>query len=184
MTRIKIEVLKKGSQNLLIVKGMAGQIKIERYREILQAGQNIARFVRTGIEREYKAGAIYKTTGSGLQKRLAGRVNRDPRTLIRTAKNGRVAQRKGQRGLYQASAPGQFAGIVSGRMLRTLDWKAESSSFFLRVGFEVLYARFLELGTARLAKRPSLERARIRTEGETFNYVKWANLLKRSRPKK
>lgn len=90
-------------------------------------------------------------------------------------KEGKFYIRKGVR--KQASAPGQYAGIVTGRYLRSADFSVGADNS-LEYGFSPILAfkdankaRWLELGTKNMKPRPALALATKARQADTFNIL-------------
>jgi hypothetical protein len=100
---------------------------------------------------------LINTDGTGVRAKSGG--GRD--------KQGRFRKKKG--GLaYGAnpSAPGEPPHKQRGRLLASAAW--EVVGLVARVGTNLLYGRWLELGTSRMAARPSLRRALKEMQGEVL----------------
>lgn len=73
----------------------------------------------------------------------------------RGTKSGRVYRRGGV--THQASAPGQYPASDTGRLLSSVQVVLPTASRLEgEVGTNVMYGRFLEFGTSRMAARPWL----------------------------
>lgn len=73
------------------------------------------------------------------------------------AKSGRVYARKGG-GTYQASAPGEYSAVVTGRLLRSVNYQV-SGAQYIRFYATAGHAGYQEYGTSKMAARENLKRA-------------------------
>lgn len=75
--------------------------------------------------------------------------------IQRGAKSGRVYRRGGV--THQASAPGQYPASDTGRLANSVERVFPSGRrMFGMVGTNLVYGRYLEFGTSRMAARPWL----------------------------
>ena len=86
------------------------------------------------------------------------------KSILDKDKTGRVYTRRlnGRRVRHQASAPGEAPANFTGKLKRTITYKIRKSgqNMEFRAGSpKVQYARGLELGTPRVAKRPYLKKS-------------------------
>lgn len=88
--------------------------------------------------------------------------------IQRQKKTGRFYTRRGKR--RQASAPGQYAGIVTGDYLRSADFKVGADDS-LEYGFTDRKATWLELGTKNMKPRPALALATEARQADTFDIL-------------
>lgn len=105
---------------------------------------------------------IKELVGSRLDK--AARTVRDyireelgvvnPRARTRSRKTGRFTKGRGT----QPSAPGDFPRKVMGHLRRNVQSETDRMEMRARVGTNVEYGKFLELGTSKMARRPWLTR--------------------------
>lgn len=72
-------------------------------------------------------------------------------------KSGRVYNHR-TGGTYQASAPGQYSAVVTGRLLGSINY-AVSGSTFIRFYATAGHAGYQEFGTSKMAARENLKRA-------------------------
>jgi hypothetical protein len=89
--------------------------------------------------------------------------------ILRKPKRGRtylVRGPSGRRRRHVASAPGETHANLSGKLRRSMGWRVQGASsleFGYGVGYQAApapdYAAFVEEGTRRMAKRPSLGNA-------------------------
>jgi HK97 gp10 family phage protein len=71
-------------------------------------------------------------------------------------KAGKIYIINGRR--HQASAPGQAPAIITGDLKNSVRYELKGSDLLFGAGNnEVDYAKFLELGTKKMAKRPFIE---------------------------
>ena len=112
--------------------------------------------------------AMKKGIRSGMQqagflivKTLRDGIQRGPKT-------GRFYRRKGR--LKQASAPGEYAGIVTGAYLRSADFNVGATNE-LEYGFKDKKATWLELGTKKMKPRPALALATEARQSDTFDIL-------------
>lgn len=90
---------------------------------------------------------------------MAGQVllRQAQKGMINGAKSGRIySHPKG--GTYQASAPGEYSAVVTGQLIKSLDYVVPNSNY-LWFGAGAKHAVFQELGTSRMAARPNLGNA-------------------------
>ena len=93
-----------------------------------------------------------------LGKYLKKTINTD---ILKKDKRGRVYNlrtKSGRRRKHRASAPGQTAANLSGTYRKSVDFRVEGANF-LEFGASAPYAKFLELGTSKMAPRPGLQNA-------------------------
>lgn len=111
-------------------------------------GQDFYTGVLPNIERALQRGINQglHQAGFNLVKTARDGIQRGPKT-------GRVYSRRGRR--KRASAPGQYAGIVTGDYLNAMSFEVHGASEMV-FGNTDFKATFLELGTASLAPRPAL----------------------------
>lgn len=83
--------------------------------------------------------------------------------------SGRVYEKYAPRRTHQASAPGQYPMSDTGRLANSVAINpATPSNLSGQVGTNLVYGRYLEFGTSRMAARPwltpSFEQARVKVE--------------------
>lgn len=112
--------------------------------------------------------AMRKGIRSGMQqagflivKTLRDGIQRGPKT-------GRFYTRKGRR--KQASAPGEYAGIITGDYLRSADFNVGADNSLV-YGFTDPKATLLELGTKNMKPRPALANATSARQSDTFDIL-------------
>lgn len=71
---------------------------------------------------------------------------------------------------YRASAPGEPPANRTGRLLRSVGYRA-SGSHTLQVGEDAFYARWLEEGTRKMAPRPHVRVAVEQTQTEVYELI-------------
>jgi len=129
----------------------------EKGAEALVAGKikNLDGATRAGIRMGlYNLGKALKKTASA--------------DMLRKDKTGRIYRYKGRR--HQASAAGQSAANRSGKLRKSIDFTVQGSDG-LTFGANAPYSTFLELGTARMAARPTLQNSMKK------NYIIGATLI-------
>jgi len=102
-----------------------------------------------------------KQAGFLIFKTLTAGIERGPKT-------GRFYTRKGRR--KQASAPGEYAGIVTGDYLRSAKFFVGGDNS-LEYGFTDRKATWLELGTKKMKPRPALALATKARQSDTFDIL-------------
>lgn len=88
--------------------------------------------------------------------------------IQRQKKLGRVYKRKGKN--KRASAPGQYAGIVTRDYIKSANFEVGNAAE-LTYGFTDRKATWLEEGTKRMKPRPALALATSERESDTFNIL-------------
>ena len=88
--------------------------------------------------------------GDEFQRQLFDEIGK---RLIRAAMEW-VRFARSQMGDPGRSRPGDYPGRDTGHLRRNVGWEADTIRLIARVGTNVLYGKFLELGTRKLAKRP------------------------------
>jgi len=116
--------------------------------------------LESAMDRGINAGM--KEAGFLMVKTLRDGIQRQPKT-------GRLYKRKGGR-TKRASAPGQYAGIVTGDYLRSADFDVGGNNT-LEYGFSDKKATWLELGTKNMEPRPALALATEARQGDTFDIL-------------
>lgn len=91
------------------------------------------------------------------------------RGIQRGPASGRVYEKYEPRRTHQASAPGQYPMSDTGRLANSVDFNLPAPGRFEgMVGTNVVYGRYLEFGTSRMAARPwlmpSFEKAKVGVE--------------------
>lgn len=116
---------------------------------------NVDRAMKKGIRiGMYQAGELLvKTLRDGIQ---------------REQKTGKFYKVKGR--FKQASAPGQYAGIVTGAYLKSVDFMVGGNDE-LEYGFKDRKATSLELGTRNMQPRPALALATEARQSDTFEIL-------------
>lgn len=128
--------------------------------------------IPNALQRGLRAGMFQ--AGSLIKKTLQDGIQREK-------KIGRLYKRKG-RGSKRASAPGQYAGIVTGDYLRSAKFTVGSDNQ-LQYGFTDRKATWLEegtrdtLGNFRMKPRPALANATASRESDTFNILAQHGLI-------
>ncbi len=139
---------------------MAEKFKIKLDRKGNDFFTGVLPNLESAMERGINAGM--KEAGFLIVKTLRDGIQRGPKT-------GRVYKRKGKRP-RRASAPGEYAGIVTGDYLRSADFTVGSDNA-LEYGFKDRKATWLELGTKNMEPRPALALATEARQTDTFNIL-------------
>lgn len=100
--------------------------------------------------------------GFNLTKTAKDGIQRGPKT-------GRVYARRGRR--KRASAPGEYAGIVTGDYLNAMAFEVHGASEMV-FGNADFKAAFLELGTSRMEPRPALTLSVDAREKDTLQVLR------------
>lgn len=97
--------------------------------------------------------------------RIAIKVERRAKQLASTPGRGRVYGRR----KHRASAPGQGPAVDTGRLRSSISHEVGKvgTTIVARVGTDVEYAKYLELGTSKMAPRPFLRPALTQVTGES-----------------
>lgn len=130
--------------------------------EINEASTNDAYLLKIMLAKQatdIALNAAWKEVGELVTNKLRYIIRNGPRT-------GRVYTFKGRK--HQASAPGEAPANRTGRLARSVGYKA-SGHHTLVVGEEAEYAGWLENGTKKMAKRPHLTVAVNETQTVTMN---------------
>lgn len=95
---------------------------------------------------------------------MAGRI------LVRTAAQGILNKSKSGRlyGSHQASAPGEYPANLTGRHLKSIDYRFSGNT--LRFGAGAPHSAYLEYGTSKMLPRPTIAAA-DRDAGPTVRNV-------------
>ncbi len=115
--------------------------------------------LESALKRGIRAGM--QEAGFLIVKTLKDGIQRGPKT-------GQFYIRKGRR--KQASAPGEYAGIVTGDYLRSADFRVGADDS-LEYGFNDKKATWLELGTKNMKPRPALALATEERQSDTFDIL-------------
>lgn len=93
--------------------------------------------------------------------RRAIRVHRETVRLVHLPGHGRVYRKSNPKRVHQASAPGAPPATDLGLLAASYRWAlgTDSRGLFAVVGSGLKKARYLELGTRKMAARPVLRRA-------------------------
>ncbi len=111
----------------------------------------------------------------GLGRALVKNANRE---ILRKPKGGRtyiIRSASGRRRRHVASAPGETHANMTGSLRKSLGFKIHGSDR-MDFGYGVtgretpLYAKWVEFGTTRMARRPSLENAITATQRDAETY--------------
>jgi HK97 gp10 family phage protein len=110
--------------------------------------------------------AIFRSADGPVAKqltRIAIKVERRAKQLASTPGRGRVYGRR----RHRASAPGDGPAVDTGRLRASIAHEVgrTGTTLVARVGTDVEYAKFLELGTSKMAARPFLRPALTQTIG-------------------
>lgn len=121
----------------------------------------------TGVIPNIKS-AMRRGIHAGMQEAgfLIAKTLRDG--IQRQQKLGRIYMVRGR--FKQASAPGQYAGIVTGDYLNSVDFNVGADNSLV-YGFKDRKATLLELGTKNLKPRPALALATEERQSDTFNIL-------------
>ncbi len=97
-----------------------------------------------------------------LQRVVQGAGNLVRNTAIlnisRGARKGRI-YRRGRRGFHQASSVGEYRKTDTGRLVSSIRANSGHNKTMSWVGSDLIYSKFLELGTNRMGPRPWLRRS-------------------------
>lgn len=129
-------------------------------------GQDFFTGVLPNVERALQRGINQglHQAGFNLVKTARDGIQRGPKT-------GRTYTRRGRR--KRASAPGEYAGIVTGDYLNAMIFEVHGSSE-MGFGNTDLKATFLELGTVNMAPRPALTLSVDAREKDTLEVLRMA----------
>ena len=97
-----------------------------------------------------------KWHGEKVQRKISGTMQ-DRLDACAMLWDGYAKQRLNQqvnRGGGNPSAPGGYPAMVTSHLRRNVMWERLSGKLAVRVGTNVKYGKYLELGTRRMAKRP------------------------------
>lgn len=149
-------------KNIKLMKVNAKLPKAQIENALEQIGQDVTRYIRTGIERQPKTGIHYtKVAGTDGQLRLYPR-------------KGKYA--KGR--LHKASARGQFPAILNADYIRSIDYSRQGHTR-VEFGSDDTKAEWLEFGTKNMAARKPVTRAFKERQKNAFNYLRWESVLKK-----
>ena len=99
---------------------------------------------------------MYRSVETGVDSAVEEVYKETFHLVLNTPKTGRLYKRKGGR-VHQASAPGESFANDTGNALRNM--KKERRKYVGEVVADYEYALALELGTEKMAPRPTLSRA-------------------------
>ncbi len=100
---------------------------------------------------------------------IGSEVIKEDKRLIRSKnKTGRIYKFRGRD--HQASAPGEAPAMMTGRLLRSANYRTRNHQE-MSVGESSDYAAFLENGTRKMSPRPHLIRAINNKAGVTYNIL-------------
>lgn len=139
---------------------MADDFKIQ----LASSGQDFFTGVLPNLENAMKRGiraGMYQA-GFLIVKTLKDGIERGPKT-------GKFYKRKGSR-RKQASAPGEYAGIVTSDYLKSAGFEVGSGNELV-YGFTDPKATWLEEGTKKMKPRPALANATQARESDTFDIL-------------
>lgn len=93
--------------------------------------------------------------------RRAINVNTEAVRLVHQPGTGRVYVKSNPRRVHRASAPGQPPATDQGLLAASIGWAlgVDGVGLFAQIGSGLKKARYLELGTRKMAPRPFLRRA-------------------------
>lgn len=134
--------------------------------KLARKGQDFFTGVLPNIER-----ALQRGINDGLHQAGFNLVKTAKDGIQRGPKTGRVYTRRGRR--KRASAPGEYAGIVTGDYLNGMIFEVHGSSE-MEFGNTDPKAAFLELGTANLEPRPALALTVEAREKDTLEVLRRA----------
>ena len=79
-------------------------------------------------------------------------------------------QVKKELGTKERSSPGDYPGLESGELRRSITHTVDKNQLIARTGTNKVYGRYLEKGTSRMAARPFLERT-LEANRSTINRI-------------
>lgn len=129
----------------------------------------VLKYVLPNIEKAFESGVREGLYQSGQALTQAARNG-----ITKGSKSGRFYTRNGKR--KQASAPGEYPGILEGKTLKSIDYKVRGFSqlefgIYPRKGIPENLPTFLEQGTSKMEPRPTLGNANKEREKELENYL-------------
>jgi len=116
----------------------------------------VRRLERASIVVERHAKRLISVSGTGVQTKTG---------VIRKVKGGPGGKGKTVYGAFP-SAPGEPPHKQTGHLRRSVTHEVNNTKLFARIGTNVTYGRFLELGTKRMAPRPWLRRSLSETSAK------------------
>lgn len=126
------------------------------FKQIGLLHANFKKGVRLGFE---QVGASHKKT---IKEDLNDKASKEGRVYVRRLE-GRLVR-------HRASAPGQTAATFTGNYEKLVDTNINASDQ-MQFGAGAHYSRFLEEGTSRMEKRPSLGNTVEKEQRNTENYL-------------
>lgn len=117
-------------------------------------GEDAKRLIRAAFARNLAAAAIVVKSRATVLLSVAGTAKREG-----TGRDGKGRFKKGTIYGAERSKPGEPPRKQYGRLRGSVAHEVDEGSLAARVGTNVLYGRWLELGTSRMAARPWLRRA-------------------------
>lgn len=132
-------------------------------RQAWGSASNIAVATRAGIRFGlYNLGKDLKKT---INKEILDKKSKRGIVYIVRGRRGQGRKRK-----HRSSAPGQTAANITGDYRRSVGYNVSGTSF-LEFGASAEYAKFLELGTKRMAARPGLRNAMLANQRNGTNRI-------------
>lgn len=139
-----------------------------------------------------KLGGRYRSMGASVSRRIAATQGfiKEARTLQKRYKKlgwqersafawnarqiGNLGRKVGRlkkllrstRGGHGGSPPGEYPGMRTGQLRRNVQQETDRKGLVARVGTNVVYGKWLELGTRKMAARPWLSRGMIESRPE------------------
>ncbi len=101
--------------------------------------------------------------GKQLQKEVKAKIK------DKTGKSGKYYKYKGRQ--IQASAPGEYPANRSGNLRKSIGFEVKGQNLEFGARTNAKYAKYLELGTRRMGKRPFLNRTVQKNKLEVANIV-------------
>ena len=124
---------------------MKNPVKVKVRRDIVKAGG-----IR-GLKPMVRLGAL-----DGLNALGIAMLSSAKRRIQSGGRSGRIYQKYNPRRTHTASAPGEPPKTDTGGLVNSGFYEVDEQTVEVRVGFDKLYAAFLEYGTRLMAKRPFL----------------------------
>jgi len=102
-----------------------------------------------------------------LRDHIREKLSRSQPTVMQGGRreSGSLQGRRTKKGL-KPSVPGQYPKVVTGHLRRNVQSEFQRDEMKARVGTNVLYGKFLELGTRLMKRRPWLSRGVSETRGK------------------
>ena len=133
---------------------------------VVNYGDQVRHLIRKEMQRRLKACAILVVNHAKELINIDGTGRAIRKYSYHYAGRRRDAKKKGIIYGYVVSEPGEPPRKQFGRLLASVAWELLEADMKARVGTNVKYGRFLELGTSKMAARPWLRRALREKEAE------------------